>query len=161
VGITQEVLAAGPRISVKAPWRPGGHRHLHGSDFTWAIAFVLPYVAVFFVFVVYPFGYALWMASKPALYAELITDPSYLPTVVNTLLFVGLGVNVKMFLALLVSVRAARGTKHDCCGDAGPIVRRRRRPVERDDGRCHHVCAAADCALVCPPPPHRGGPDDG
>ena len=100
---TQQVLAAGPRMSVKAPWRPPGHRHLHGSDFAWTIAFVLPYVAVFFVFVVYPFGYALWMAGKPSLYAELIADPSYLPTVVNTLLFVGLGVNVKMFLALLLS----------------------------------------------------------
>jgi len=100
---TQQVLAAGPRISVKAPWRPPGHRHLHGSDFAWTIAFVLPYVAVFFVFVVYPFGYTLWMAGKPSLYAELIADPSYLPTVVNTLLFVGLGVNVKMFLALLLS----------------------------------------------------------
>jgi multiple sugar transport system permease protein len=60
-------------------------------------------VAVFFAFVVYPFGYALWMAGKPSLYAELIADPSYLPTVVNTLLFVGLGVNIKMFLALLLS----------------------------------------------------------
>ena len=100
---TQQVLAPGPRISVKALWRPPGHRHLHGSDFAWTIAFILPYAAVFFVFVVYPFGYALWMAGKPSLYAELITDPSYLPTVVNTLLFVGLGVNVKMFLALLLS----------------------------------------------------------
>src|SRR5438477_9784548 len=43
------------------------------------------------------------MASKPSLYAELIDDPVYLTTVVNTLLFVGLGVNVKMFLALLLS----------------------------------------------------------
>jgi multiple sugar transport system permease protein len=100
---TQQVLVAGPRSSAKAPWRPPGHRHLHGSDFAWTIAFVLPYVAVFFVFVVYPFGYALWMAGKPSLYAELIADPSYLRTVVNTLLFVGLGVNVKMFLALLLS----------------------------------------------------------
>ena len=100
---TQQVLAAGPRISVKAPRRPPGYRHLHGSDFAWTIAFVLPYVAVFFAFVVYPFGYALWMAGKPSLYAELIADPSYLPTVVNTLLFVGLGVNIKMFLALLLS----------------------------------------------------------
>jgi multiple sugar transport system permease protein len=100
---TQQVLAAGPRISVKAPRRPPGYRNLHGSDFAWTIAFVLPYVAVFFAFVVYPFGYALWMAGKPSLYAELIADPSYLPTVVNTLLFVGLGVNIKMFLALLLS----------------------------------------------------------
>src|SRR5258707_8374627 len=100
---SQQVLAAGPPVSVKGPWRPPGHRHLHGSDFTWAIAFVVPYAAVFFAFVIYPFGYALWMASKPSLYADLIADRSYLPTVVNTLLFVGLGVNVKMFLALLLS----------------------------------------------------------
>jgi len=45
----------------------------------------------------------LWMAHRPSLYAELIADRSYLPAVVNTLLFAGLGVNVKMFLALLLS----------------------------------------------------------
>jgi multiple sugar transport system permease protein len=100
---TQQVLAAGPALSVRGPRRPPGRRHLRGSDFRWAIAFVLPYAAVFLVFVVYPFGYALWMASKPSLYAELIADRSYLPAGVNTLLFVGLGVNVKMFLALLLS----------------------------------------------------------
>ena len=43
------------------------------------------------------------MGSKPSLYAELIDDPLYLTTVVNTLLFAGLGVNVMMFLALLLS----------------------------------------------------------
>jgi multiple sugar transport system permease protein len=58
---------------------------------------------VFCAFAVYPIGYALSMASKPSLYTDLIADPLYLPTVVNTLLFVGLGVNVKMFLALLLS----------------------------------------------------------
>ena len=99
----QQVLAAGPPVSVKAPLQPPGRRRLRGSDFRWAIAFVLPYAAVFFVFVVYPFGYALWMAGRPSLYAELIEDPSYLRAVVNTLLFVGLGVNLKMFSALLVS----------------------------------------------------------
>jgi multiple sugar transport system permease protein len=99
----QHVLPTVPPVSVKGPRRPPGHRHLRGSDFKWAIAFVLPYAAVFFVFVVYPFGYALWMASNPSLYADLISDPLYLPAVVNTLLFVGLGVNVKMFLALLLS----------------------------------------------------------
>jgi multiple sugar transport system permease protein len=67
------------------------------------MAFVAPYAAVFLVFFVYPFGYALWMASNSSLYADLIADPFYLPTVVNTLLFVGLGVNIKMFLALLLS----------------------------------------------------------
>jgi multiple sugar transport system permease protein len=45
----------------------------------------------------------VWLASKPSLYGELFADDLYLPTVINTLLFVGLGVNVKMFLALLLS----------------------------------------------------------
>src|SRR6201984_1478328 len=100
---TQQVLAAGPRISVKAPRRPSGYHPLHRSEFALTRAFVLPYVAVFIAFVVYPVGYALWIAGKPSLYAELIADPSYLPTVINTLLFVGLGVNIKMFLALQLS----------------------------------------------------------
>jgi multiple sugar transport system permease protein len=100
---TQQVLAAGPPVSIKGPWRAPGRRPLGGADFRWAIAFVLPYAAVFVAFFIYPFGYALWMARKPSLYADLIADPFYLPTLVNTLLFVGLGVNVKMFLAFLLS----------------------------------------------------------
>jgi multiple sugar transport system permease protein len=76
---------------------------LRGSDLRWAIAFVLPYAAVLLAFVVYPVGYALWMASDPSLYIQLAEDPLYLTTVVNTFLFVGFGVNVQMFLALLLS----------------------------------------------------------
>jgi multiple sugar transport system permease protein len=98
---TQQVLAAGPRVSVKGPQHK--HRHLRGSDFKWAIAFIVPYAAVFLALVAYPIAYALWMASEPALYADLIAGPLYLSTIVNTLLFVGVGVNVKMFLALLLS----------------------------------------------------------
>jgi len=58
---------------------------------------------VFGAFVVYPVGYGLAMAGDPSLYRELIADPLYARTLVNTALFVGLGVNVKMFLALLLS----------------------------------------------------------
>jgi multiple sugar transport system permease protein len=43
------------------------------------------------------------MGSDPALYEQLFTDPRYLTTVVNTLLYVVIGVNVKMFLAFLLS----------------------------------------------------------
>jgi len=100
---TQQVLAAGPRISVKGPRHKRRHRHLRGSDFKWAIAFIVPYAAIFFALVVYLIAYALWMASEPSLYADLIAGPLYLSTIVNTLLFVGVGVNVKMFLALLLS----------------------------------------------------------
>jgi multiple sugar transport system permease protein len=58
---------------------------------------------VFCAFVVYPVAYGLWMARDPSLYRELIANPLYAGTVVNTALFVGLGVNAKMFLALLLS----------------------------------------------------------
>src|ERR671922_2592610 len=80
-------------------WRGG----LQGSEFTWAIAFVVPYIAVFFAFVIYPACYGLWMGSNPSLYSEVFSDPIYLNTVINTLIFLAFGVNVKLFLALLLS----------------------------------------------------------
>jgi multiple sugar transport system permease protein len=58
---------------------------------------------VFVAFVVYPVAYGVWMAREPSLYGDLIANPLYAQTAVNTALFVGLGVNVKMFLALLLS----------------------------------------------------------
>ena len=79
------------------------HAHLRGLELAWAIAFVTPYAAVFLTFVAYPIGFALWMAARPALYAQLFADPIYRGAVVNTLLFVTLGVNLKMFGALLLS----------------------------------------------------------
>jgi multiple sugar transport system permease protein len=98
----RQVLAAG-LDALNRPRRSAWHRNRHGSELAWAIAFVVPYAAVFFAFVVYPVAAALWMAHDPALYRELIASPLYAQTVVNTALFVGLGVNVKMFLAFLLS----------------------------------------------------------
>jgi len=46
------------------PWRWG----LQGSETAWAIAFVVPYMAVFAAFVVYPIAYGLWMGRDPGLY---------------------------------------------------------------------------------------------
>ncbi|MDR3529357.1 MAG: sugar ABC transporter permease [Rhodopila sp.] len=100
---TQQVLAVGRPVAVNHPWRPVWPGGLHGSEYSWAIAFLIPYVAVFLAFVAYPVAYGLWMGSKPELYADLAADPLYLRTVVNTLLYVGIGVNVKMFLAFLLS----------------------------------------------------------
>jgi len=67
------------------------------------VAFLLPYIAVFFLCVLYPVGFALWLGARPGLFAELFADPTYVRTLVNTALFVGIGVNLKMFLALLLS----------------------------------------------------------
>jgi len=76
---------------------------LKGGEYAWALAFVVPYVAVFVAFVAYPVVYGLWMGSETNLYRELFADPIYQKTVVNTVLYLALGVNVKMFLALLLS----------------------------------------------------------
>jgi multiple sugar transport system permease protein len=78
-------------------------RRLQRSEVAWAFAFLAPYLVVFAAFVVYPVGYGLWLAREPALYRELFADQRYVRTVVNTILFVGLGVNLMMFVAVLLS----------------------------------------------------------
>jgi len=98
----QEVFAARPG-TLNRPRRWSWRRRPRGSELAWAVAFAVPYAWVFVAFVVYPVAYGLWMARDPALYRELLTNPLYARAVVNTALFVGLGVNVKMFLALLLS----------------------------------------------------------
>jgi multiple sugar transport system permease protein len=100
---TQQDLAATALVVGSGRWRPAWRGHLHGSDLAWAIAFVVPYAAVFFAFAAYPIAYGLWMGREPSIYAHVISDPHYSRTVINTLLYVGLGVNVKLFLALLLS----------------------------------------------------------
>ena len=103
MSITQSNFAIGRPVTMKRPWRPFWPGGLRGSEVSWAIAFFVPYVAVFLAFVVYPVAYGLWLGSNPASYAELFANPRYFTTVVNTLLLVGIGVNVKMFLAFLLS----------------------------------------------------------
>ena len=88
----------GRRSRLRA-WRGG----LQGSEFTWALAFCIPYVGIFLAFVVFPVAYGVWLGHQPSLYAELFSDPIYQQTVVNTLLYLAIGVNVKLFFALLLS----------------------------------------------------------
>ena len=99
----QPLAAAGPRLALKEPRRPSRQGRLRAAEVKWGLAFIAPYVVVFLAFVVHPYAYVLWMAAEPSLYADLIDDRLFVPTLVNTLLFVGLGVNLKMFLALLLS----------------------------------------------------------
>jgi multiple sugar transport system permease protein len=103
MGSTQQVLGIRQPRAVSQSRRPPWRIRLQGSDTTWAIAFVIPYVAVFAAFVVYPVIYGLWMGRDPSLYGLLFSDPVYLTTAINTLMFVAIGVNVAMFLAFLLS----------------------------------------------------------
>ena len=102
MSVTQQALAVGRAVAPRRI-RHAWHGGLIGSEYAWAIAFALPYVAVFFAFVIYPICYGIYLGDQPALYRELFADPRYLTAVVNTLLYVGIGVNVKMFLAFMLS----------------------------------------------------------
>jgi multiple sugar transport system permease protein len=69
----------------------------------WALLFTAPYIVIFLAFVVFPVGYAFWLARDPHLYVELSEDPIFLHTVVNTLVFLIVAINVKMVMALFLS----------------------------------------------------------
>ncbi len=69
----------------------------------WGMILVTPYLLVFALFVVYPVIYAFWLAHDPESYVELWTDPIFQRSVVNTLVFLFIGINLKMIVALLLS----------------------------------------------------------
>jgi multiple sugar transport system permease protein len=58
---------------------------------------------VFLVFVVYPVTYGLWLARNPESYRTLFEDPIFFTTVVNTVFFLLIAVNLKFVLALFLS----------------------------------------------------------
>src|SRR3954447_23770190 len=100
---TQQALGSAPLTAFSPPRRSVWRLPRAGSDAAWAIAFVVPYAAVFAAFVVWPLCLGLWMGRDAALYDRLLSDPLYVTTVVNTLLFVGIGVNVQVAGAFLLS----------------------------------------------------------
>ena len=69
----------------------------------WGIVMLAPYILVFLAFVVYPISYGLWLARHPASYVALYNDPVFARAVVNTLIFLIIGINVKMLIALFLS----------------------------------------------------------
>ncbi|HTC11598.1 MAG TPA: sugar ABC transporter permease [Acetobacteraceae bacterium] len=100
---SQQILGYAGPLAVSRPQRPPWRFNLQGSDNAWAIAFVVPYAAVFALFVIYPVIYGLWMGSDPQLYSMLFGDALYVRTAINTLLLVAIGVNLAMFMAFLLS----------------------------------------------------------
>ncbi len=83
--------AAGPPRRRWSPWK------------VWGLLLLAPYVVVFLVFVVYPVGYGLWLARHPESYVQLFDDPIFAGSVVNTLVFLIVAINLKMIAALLLS----------------------------------------------------------
>ena len=89
-----ETMTAAPPRKEAAAWTP---------ELTWGAIFLIPYCLVFLLFVVMPVVRGVWLGSDPASYQRLLNDPVYLRTVWNTAIFLGIGVNLKLFLALLLS----------------------------------------------------------
>ena len=69
----------------------------------WGILLIVPYLLVFLAFVVYPVGYGFWLARQPANYVALYNDPIFTRAAVNTLIFLVIGINLKMLIALFLS----------------------------------------------------------
>jgi multiple sugar transport system permease protein len=69
----------------------------------WGLILIVPYLLVFALFVVYPVGYGLWIARHPQSYVQLYDDPIFLRSALNTLIFLVIGVNLKMVVALGLS----------------------------------------------------------
>ncbi len=82
---------AGPTRRKVSPWQ------------FWGLVLIAPYVVVFLVFVLYPVGYGFWLARHPTSYQHLFDDPIFSSSVVNTILFLGIAINVKMAAALWLS----------------------------------------------------------
>ena len=69
----------------------------------WGRLFVVPYLLVFVVLVLYPVGYGLWLARHPESYVKLFADPIFFRSVVNTIVFLLVAINLKMVIALFLS----------------------------------------------------------
>jgi multiple sugar transport system permease protein len=69
----------------------------------WGRILVVPYLLIFFVFVLYPVFYGLWLARHPESYVKLFDDPIFFRTAVNTLIFLVVAINIKMMVALFLS----------------------------------------------------------
>ena len=81
---------------------PTRRRATNSFEF-WGRLLIVPYLLVFVVFVLYPVGYGLWLARHPESYVALVNDPIFFRTAVNTLIFLVIGINVKMVVALVLS----------------------------------------------------------
>ena len=87
----ERAVPATPEEGRLSPWQ------------VWGFILIAPYVLIFLTFVLYPVSYGLWVARHPQSYVALFEDPIFLRSVVNTLIFLVIGVNLKMIVALLLS----------------------------------------------------------
>lgn len=91
VTLNQSAALRPPTRSWLTPWQ------------AWGVILIAPYILVFLFFVLYPIAYGFWVARDPQTYVHLFEDPIFARTMVNTIIFLIVGINLKMFIALLLS----------------------------------------------------------
>src|SRR5438874_10553760 len=89
--------------AIAIPHPPPAAPKRRSSWQTWGVIMLAPYILVFLVFVLYPVTYGLWLARNPQSYRTLFDDPVFFRTVVNTIVFLMVAVNLKFALALFLS----------------------------------------------------------
>ena len=67
------------------------------------LAFCSPLILVFLILVITPMFYEIYLGMDRTIYPAIFSDPIFIQTLWNTVIFVGVAVNVKMFLALVLS----------------------------------------------------------
>src|SRR5712692_5820437 len=87
--------------TTQAPTAPA--RWARSAAQFWGAVLVAPYVLVFLVFVLYPVCYGFWIARRPETFAHLFDDPIFARSAANTLVFLVVGINLKMAMALMLS----------------------------------------------------------
>ena len=65
MSVTQQALAVGRGCAGTRPARRAWFGGLHGADYVWAIAFALPYVAIFLASSSIRSASGIWMGSDP------------------------------------------------------------------------------------------------
>ena len=90
-------------LATPIPTVPKSSKKAMSSWQFWGTIMVIPYLLVFLIFVVYPVGYGLWLARHPSSYVKLFEDPIFFRSVINTIVFLVVGINIKMAIALFLS----------------------------------------------------------
>jgi len=79
------------------------HRERWRGKTILGLAFCSPLILIFLLLIITPIVYMLYLGLDWTIYSAIFSDPIFLQTLWSTLIFVGIVVNVKIFLALTLS----------------------------------------------------------
>jgi multiple sugar transport system permease protein len=79
------------------------HRERWAGKTILGLAFCSPLVLIFLGLVITPILYMMYLGLDRSIYPAIFSDPIFIQTAWNTVIFVGIAVNVKMFLSLVLS----------------------------------------------------------